>query len=192
MVVISGPNGAGKSTLYDTVIRPAIAPLPFINADVLQRQYLGSDPAKAYEAAQLATQEREYRLMRGESFVTETVFSHPSKLALVSDAQAAGFSVAVYHVGVTSATLAIARVRHRVQEGGHPVPDDKVRERYDRNGPLIRDAMMVADRGYVYDNSRLNQTPRRLMTFKAGTATYVTRDLPGWAIDIYGPPDPSA
>ena len=188
MIVICGPNGAGKTTLYDRVIKLNVAAIPFINADILQKEQLGDGPEKSYEAARIASVQRDFCLRNGISFITETVFSHPSKLDLIKSARDAGFAVVVYHVCVSSADLSVERVRLRVEEGGHPVPEDKVRERYVRNQELIRQAILAADRGYVYDNSALNEVHRRLISFRNGAPTMHVPDLPDWLTPLYGAP----
>lgn len=185
MVLLAGPNGAGKSTLYETRVAPSFR-APFINADLIQRDELGDpSPAAAYEAARIAEARREDCLAQGNSFATETVFSHPSKLDLVRRAKARGFAVILFHVGVETAELSVERVRGRVEEGGHEVPEAKVRERYDRGGPLIRAAMHLCDRGHVFDNSRLNEPPERIISFAAGRPSFVKANLPPWARAIY-------
>ena len=87
MIVLAGPNGAGKSTLYQTRVAPSFAG-PFINADVIQRDELcDPSPAASYEAARIASSRRADYLSRGRDFVTETVFSDPSKLELIDEAR---------------------------------------------------------------------------------------------------------
>lgn len=185
LVLLAGPNGAGKSTLYETRIAPSLS-VPFINADLIQRDELKStDMAAAYKAAEIASTRRGNMLAAGQSFATETVFSHPSKLDLIHEAKASGFRVMVFHVSVETPDLSVARVEERTIEGGHPVPEEKIRNRYVRNGPLIRKAVILSDVGHVFDNSRLNQPPRRIITFKDGTLSFVLPDLPKWALDIY-------
>lgn len=185
LVLLAGPNGAGKSTLYQTRVAPAFAG-PFINADVIQRDEL-HDPsmAAAYEAARIAEARRKKMLQAGRSFATETVFSHPSKLDLIDAARDAGFIVIVMHVGIDSPDLSVARVRGRTEEGGHDVPEAKIRERYARNPPLIRAAVLRADRGMVFDNSRLNQPPERMLVFAAGRLTEAQPRLPRWILQAY-------
>lgn len=186
LFLLAGPNGAGKSTLYERRVRPLTA-APFINADVIQRDELRApSPSAAYEAARLADARRDDFLRDGRSFVTETVFSHPSKLDLVRQAKAHGFQVFLFHVGVETPELAVARVGERVGEGGHDVPETKIRERFARNGPLIREAMLLADRGAVYDNSRLNVPPEQIITFRNGRPVTIAATIPGWARRIYG------
>lgn len=185
MVLLAGPNGAGKSTLYQVQIAPMFKG-PFLNADVIQRDELQDpSPAAAYRAAEIAADRRAAHLEAGRGFATETVFSHPSKLDLVRQAKARGFTVILFHVGVDRADLSVARVGARVEEGGHPVPEDKIRARYDRNGPLIRQAMLLSDQGHVFDNSSLNRPPERVLGFTAGRPGFVKPTLPRRVLSIY-------
>ena len=186
MIVLAGPNGAGKSTLYQTRVAPNFNG-PFINADIIQKEELhDSSPDAAYHAARIAARRRADNLDQGKDFVTETVFSHPSKLELISEARDKGFTVIVMHIGVETAYISAARVLSRVDEGGHPVPEDKIRARYKRGGPLIRQAVLKADRGFVYDNSRLNTPPKRRLVFANGRLKEAAPHLPDWMLRIYG------
>lgn len=185
MIVLAGPNGAGKSTLYETRVAPSFAG-PFINADLIQRDELGDpSPAASYRAADIASARRAELLAQGRDFVTETVFSHPSKLDLIDDAQARGFTVVVMHVGVDSPEISVARVSARIDEGGHAVPEEKIRARYARGGALIRQAILKADRGMVYDNSSLNSPPTQCLIFAGGRLVSAVPILPAWILDIY-------
>ncbi len=185
LVLLAGPNGAGKSTLYQTRIAPGFAG-PFINADIIQREELKDTSMEAaYKAAEIARDRRAEMFDAGKSFATETVFSHPSKLEIIEDARTHGYTVIVMHVGVDSPDLSIARVRGRTLEGGHDVPEEKVRARYDRGQPLIRQAVLRADRGMVFDNSRLNEPPRQVLIFARGRLLQAAPTLPKWARSVY-------
>src|SRR5438445_13626491 len=93
MHLIAGPNGSGKTTLVTEVLQP-VTHLPFVNADVLAAQRWPEAQAEhAYEASMAASREREKLIAERTSFITETVFSHPSKLALMVFAQSAGYRV---------------------------------------------------------------------------------------------------
>jgi predicted ABC-type ATPase len=159
---------------------------PFVNADVIQRDELGDpSPAASYEAARRAAARRADLLAQGRDFVTETVFSHPSKLDLIADAKAKDFTVIVMHVGVDSPELSVARVAARVDEGGHTVPEAKIRDRYARGSSLIRQAILQADRGMVYDNSHLNAPPRQYLVFDQGRLVSSAPVLPAWIRNTY-------
>lgn len=185
MFMLAGPNGAGKSTLYETVIKPRTN-APFINADVIQRDELkDSSMVASYKAAEIAEGRRRECLAQGRDFVSESTFSHESKLALVADAKAAGFRVAMYHVNVRDANLSVDRVAQRTREGGHDVPEDKIRERYVRNQALIKEAVLQADNAFVYDNSEWNKPPHRAIDFANGKVIRVSGRVPAWARELY-------
>lgn len=185
LILLAGPNGAGKSTLYQTRVAPVFAG-PFINADVIQRDELGdSSPEASYKAAKIAANRRSDILARGGDLATETVFSHPSKLDLIREARTKGYTVWVMHVGVDSPDLSIARVAHRVGTGGHAVPESKIRERYGRSMPLIREAVRLADMGLVYDNSVAGQSPKLNLTFRQGHLLNMRPNPPAWIRQAY-------
>jgi len=185
LVLLAGPNGAGKSTLYQTRVARSFAG-PFINADLIQRDEL-KDPSMeaSYHAAEIAAARRASLLEARKSFATETVFSHPSKLDIITDARARGYMVIVMHVGVDDPDLSVARVRARTGEGGHDVPEQKIRDRYVRGQPLIRQAVLRADRGMVFDNSKLNAPPRLMLLFATGRLVHAEPVLTDWVLSSY-------
>ena len=139
----------------------------------------------AYRAAEIAAERRTSLLDARKSFATETVFSHPSKLDVITDARIRGYIIIVMHVGVNDPDLSVARVRGRTEEGGHDVPEEKIRTRYGRGQPLIRQAVLQADRGMVFDNSRLNEPPRLVLLFASGHLTQAEPVLPDWVLSGY-------
>ncbi|MFC9557018.1 AAA family ATPase [Rhodococcus sp. NPDC056960] len=158
---IAGPNGAGKTTFYELVLRP-VTHMDFVNADVIAAARWPNEAAThAYEAAALAAEERAQRISQRRSFVAETVFSHESKLDLLRDAERAGFHVTL-HVILIPEELAVARVLDRVANGGHHVPEEKIRARFGRLWDLLHAAIATADHAYVYDNTTA-ATPFRLV-----------------------------
>jgi predicted ABC-type ATPase len=183
--LIVGPNGAGKSTLFEQVIKPRVA-APFINADLIQKTELADQSMQgAYVAADYAAKRRDKFLLQKKSFVTESTFSHPSKLQLIQNAKIAGFKVLVFHVSIETDDLAVKRVEKRVEEGGHDVPEEKIRSRFTRNKNLIKQAVLAADLGFVYDNSELNTKPTLLLTFNQGALSQQLGTA-NWAQALYG------
>ena len=176
--LVVGPNGAGKSTLHDVVLGPATH-LEFVNADVIAAQSWPEEPAaRSYDAAVIAAERRAELIGARASFVSETVFSHRSKLELVGAAVDAGYLVSL-HVVLVPEALAVARVASRVDAGGHTVPEAKIRERYGRLWPLVAAAIGVVDNTNVYDNSRAAKPFRVVATFEHGYAIG-TAAWPAW------------
>ena len=191
LFLIAGPNGAGKTTFYETVLKSRVQ-APFINADIIQRDELKNPSVDAaYEAADIARTRRQDLLEAGRSFVMETVFSHPSKLTFLHEARRRGFRLVVFHLNVASADLSVARVEARVKEGGHAVPEHKVRERYARNQVLIKSAVQFADYAAIYDASALNAPPRLLARASLGRLESHAEDPPAWFDRLYGASGPA-
>lgn len=179
--LLAGPNGAGKSTLFRRVIHVERPGLPFVNADVIAAQRWPDDQAaRAYEAARIAEATRRQLIEARLDFATETVFSHPSKVALVEDATTAGYDV-VLHVVMVPLALSVARVRRRVAAGGHAVPDEKLAPRYERLWPLVAAAVPSARRAVFYDNTR--DVPRVVASFDRGVAAE-RPSWPAWAPEV--------
>jgi predicted ABC-type ATPase len=165
--LVVGPNGAGKSTFVELTLAPVLSSSVFVNADEIAKQRWPDDPAShAYQAARVAADTRAKLIELGRSFIAETVFSHPSKLELIDAARAANYTV-VLHVLLVSEELAVERVRHRVAAGGHYVPEDKIRERYQRLWALVADAIARCDSATVYENSGL-KGPRIVAQMNSG------------------------
>ncbi|MDG3010704.1 AAA family ATPase [Rhodococcus sp. D2-41] len=151
--LVVGPNGAGKSTFIDQRLAPLLPGSLFVNADVIAKDRWPDAPEEhSYEAARIAATIRDALIAQGESFIAETVFSHPSKLGLIDRAHRAGY-VVVLHVVLVPVELSVARVAERVIEGGHRVPEDKIRGRFERLWPLVADAIARVDHATVYDNT---------------------------------------
>lgn len=185
--VIAGPNGAGKTTCYEEVVRPRLQ-AEFVNADRIAASLWPDDAGRhAYEAAALAAKRRTELVEKRVSFVTETVFSHSSKLDLMRNARDAGYQIWLTVVCLENAELAVRRVADRVASGGHDVPEQKIRERYERITDNVRVGVGPADRALVLDNSDPTRPLRSILTFHGGTLVYRARPLPRWCLRMFAP-----
>jgi predicted ABC-type ATPase len=96
------------------------------------------------------------KLLTRTSFGLETVFSDSSglKLDLLREARQSGYRVGVIFIGLDDPQLSIARVMDRVDNGGHDVPDELIRERFPRSFQNLKKAIPLADFVLLVDNSR--------------------------------------
>lgn len=179
--LLAGPNGAGKTTFVERILAP-VTGLPFINADVIAAQtWPGAEAEHAYEASRAAARRRQELLHERVSFISETVFSHPSKVELVRQATACGYLVRL-HVVLVPVELSVARVAERVVRGGHDVPETKIRERHARLWTCVAQAREDADRTVFYDNSVAAQPFREVARYVEGRPMG-TPGWPRWAPD---------
>ncbi|BBH17106.1 ATPase [Nocardioides baekrokdamisoli] len=179
--LLVGSNGAGKTTYVNRVL--SASGLPFINADNIAAQLWPEAQAEhAYEAARIAESQRRAMMAAGESFISETVCSHQSKVILVSDASALGYLV-VLHVIMLPVDVTVQRVAERVIDGGHAVPETKIRERYERLWDLVAQAAKVADEAHFFDNARASRPYRPCATMVHGSLVGQP-EWPRWAPQV--------
>ena len=155
IVIIAGPNGAGKTTFAREFL-PQEADCPdFINVDLIAAGLSPFAPEKvALRAAKLMLAEMRGRVRAGESFAFETTLSGRNYARLVPRWRAAGYHVKLIFLSLPSADLAVARVASRVAHGGHNVPEDVVRRRFEnglRNFQTLYQSLV--DSWVLYDNS---------------------------------------
>ena len=155
ILIVAGANGAGK-TAFATEFLPNEADCPiFINADLIAA---GLSPFRpdltALRAGRLMLSMIRDYVRRGESFAFETTLSGRSYARLIPHWREQGYSVVLFFLRLSRPEIAIARVKQRVAEGGHDVPEPVIRRRFHaglRNFEHIYKGLV--DEWVVYDNS---------------------------------------
>lgn len=117
------------------------------------RVIFGGVIVNSYWASVLADFIRHKLLAAKVSFTFETVMSSPDKVDFLRKAQQAGYRTYLYFVATQDPEINVARVQYRVETGGHPVAEDKIRSRYVRSLELLPQAVSYANRAYIFDNS---------------------------------------
>ena len=154
--VLAGTNGAGKSSVAGAMFRESGA--DYFNPDEATRRILAANPGiSTAEANSAAWHEGkrllEYAIAERLDFALETTLGAHTISALLQKALAAGIEVRIWFVGLSSPEVHIARVRARVARGGHDIPEEKIRERYDQSRINLIELMPKVTELRVYDNS---------------------------------------
>jgi predicted ABC-type ATPase len=154
--VLAGANGAGKSSLAGAMFRQADA--DYFNPDEATGRILAANPdISTADANSAAWHEGKRVLQRAIAerleFAFETTLGGHTISALLHEPLAAGIDVRICFVGLSSPELHIARVRSRVARGGHDIPEEKIRERYDRSRINLIELMPQLTELRVFDNS---------------------------------------
>lgn len=180
---LTGGNGAGKSTFYQLFLESR--GIRIVNADRIAKAIAPNATENvSYEAARMAGHMRDELVKKGVSFCFETVFSHTSKIDFAADAKAHGYEIILVFIHLDNPELNLARVAQRVADGGHPVPDVKVRSRLPRTLENMKRAIPLADEVHLLDNSSSEDPFRHVATIKAGELAIDASPLPAWAIDM--------
>ena len=145
VLVFAGPNGSGKSTISRLLPHCGV----YVNADDLKEDYLITD----LEAAQKAEALRNKLVEKKADFTFETVLSTDRNLLLLQKAKKYGYEVQCIYVLTCNSDINVVRVRGRVREEGHDVPEDKIRSRYVKALKLLPRIIAVCDKMLIYDNS---------------------------------------
>lgn len=155
MLIIAGPNGAGKTT-FATEFLPKEAECPnFINADLIAAGINPFRPeAASIQAAKIMIEMMKTYVKRGESFSFETTLSGKNYARHIPEWQREGYRIKLYFLKLPDPEFAIARVKQRVKEGGHNVPEDVVRRRFKSGwSNFERLYKEIVDEWALYDNA---------------------------------------
>jgi predicted ABC-type ATPase len=112
-----------------------------------------SELRPSYEAALVADFLRIKLIEQGEKLSFESVMSHESKLEIFELAKLNGYKVYLYFICTESPEINKARVKLRVQEGGHDVDEDLIESRYYNTLQLLKSAVKNTYRSFLWDNS---------------------------------------
>jgi len=132
VVIIAGPNGAGKTTFAREFL-PKEAELPvFLNADVIAVSLSPFNPeAAAIRAGRILLEEIDRYVAAGRSFAFETTLSGQTYLRRIDEWRAKGYIVELIFLSLQTPEEAVARVAMRVEQGGHSIPPDVIRRRFE-------------------------------------------------------------
>ena len=145
VIVFAGPNGSGKTTITKMAKTVGV----YINADDIKKASLCSDMDAAIQAEKL----REDAISKKDDFTFETVLSTDRNLKLLRKAKEKGYFVRCVYVLTADPEINAIRIRVRQASGGHSVPEDKIRLRYDRALALIPELVEICDILHIYDNT---------------------------------------
>jgi predicted ABC-type ATPase len=157
VVVLGGPNGAGKSTAAPRLLRGSLRVEEFVNVDTLAQGLSAFRPQDvALEAGRITLARLDSLESQRKSFAFESTLASHALVRRLRRLKERGYSVHIVYLWLPTVDLALARVAERVRTGGHDVPADTVRRRFDRGRrnffTLYR---ALADTWRLYDASAI-------------------------------------
>jgi len=103
---------------------------------------------------------------RRQSLAFETTLSGRSYLRLIPGLKRKGYKVHLFLLWVENVDVALSRIAQRETKGGHDVPEQVVRRRFDRSvRNFFREYQPIVDSWHLFDNT--GSTPVTI-AFKTG------------------------
>ena len=136
-IIIAGPNGVGKTTFAREFLPREGSCSIYVNADLIAAGLSPFDPGKVdIRAGRLMLEEIALYVRRRESFAFETTLGGRTHARSIPRWQSLGFRVKLIFLSLADVRIAIERVRIRVRQGGHNVPEDVIRRRMKQDGVI--------------------------------------------------------
>lgn len=129
LVLLAGPNGAGKTTFINGFLRERAEAFQFVNPDEVARP-LPPGSGRDLAAGRLVLERLDALIAARADVVLETTLASRTHARRLRDARAAGYRIELIYLRLPSVEASIARVAHRVAEGGHGIPEATLRRRF--------------------------------------------------------------
>ena len=131
IIIIAGPNGAGKTTFANEFLPNEADCINFVNADLIAAGIAPYSPeSAAFKAGRIMLREIDGYFQQQESFAFETTLSGRHYATRIPFWRESGYKVILLFLKLDTEEMAIARVQQRVLAGGHDIPQDIIRRRF--------------------------------------------------------------
>lgn len=146
--IIGGVNGVGKSSLTGVLVRQTNNLGTIIDVDLITAK-LGGNKLKGGKRAVALINEC---LEKGVDFTQETTLSGRKTLSTVIAAREKNYYICLYYVAVSTADESLSRIENRVRKGGHSIPADDVKRRYQKRFEDLAAILPYCNESHFYDN----------------------------------------
>ena len=182
VIVIAGPNGAGKSTTAPTLLKGTLGVTEFVNADVIALGLSAFQPERAaFHAGRVMLERLHYLAKERVDFAFETTLASRSFAPWIAKLQQSGYTFHLVFLWLPSADFAVARVAERVRMGGHDVPEETIRRRYNKGiENFFRLYRPLSVTWRIYDNAEPSWP--RIVADGRGDANETIYDPKTWSL----------
>ncbi len=176
--ILAGVNGAGKSSIGGAAFRSSGA--DYYNPDEAARELISARPGLSLAEANssawgIGRMLLERAIQERLHFAFETTLGGNTIPRLLNEAAKSGVELLLWYVGLEGPELHIERVAARVRRGGHRIPEEIIRQRYERSRLNLVQLLPSLTALRVYDNSAHadpedgeRPAPRLVLHLKAG------------------------
>lgn len=129
LYIIAGANGSGKSTLANVLLKEKN--LKFLNADEIAKE-ISPDAINSVPitAGKIYFNRLKNLFDNNCSFAVESTLSGNNIIRIIKKARKLNYKIVLIYSFLQNCTTCIERVKKRVQNGGHNVPEEDIIRRY--------------------------------------------------------------
>ena len=147
-VIVAGADGTGKSSLRGVLEGQNVLLGHIIDANAIAKE----NDFDNIKAGKKAIEEINYCLENNLSFTQETTLAGYRTVRTIKQARKQGYYITMYYVGLSSMEESIDRITNRVRKGGHNIPIDDVKRRYEKRISSLSRVIPLCDEVIFYDN----------------------------------------
>ncbi|QTA79459.1 p-loop domain-containing protein [Desulfonema limicola] len=131
VIIIAGPNGAGKTTFANEFLPKEAGCFQFVNADLIAAGLSPFQPEKAaVKAGRIMISQIDEYINHEISFAFETTLSGKRYARLIPGWSDKGWYIKLIFLKLSSPEMAVFRVKKRISQGGHGIPEKIIQRRY--------------------------------------------------------------
>jgi predicted ABC-type ATPase len=159
LIIIAGCNGSGKSTAAPALLQNSLHVDDFVNADAIAHGLCAFQPEKASIQAGRIMLERIQKLADDKiNFAFETTLASRTFSTWIPKLKQEGYQFHLIFLWLQNVELAIRRVEERVKTGGHSIPEETIRRRYQSGLKNFFNLYRpLTDSWQFYDNSNADK-----------------------------------
>ena len=177
LYIIAGPNGTGKTTFARKFLPDYAKCLEFVNVDLIANGISPFDPERAaLRAGRIMLEQIHSLAQRRLDFGFETTLSGKAYIKLLQKMKKGGYLIHLFFLWINDVELALERIRLRVRNGGHAIPEATVRRRFGRSlANFLLVYKPLADSWTIFDNS--GDVPKMVAFEESGKIEILDPDL---------------
>jgi len=159
LYIIAGANGSGKSTLAGELLPEE--KLEFLNADDIAREICPENIERVRISAGKEVYKRlDLFFKQGTSFAIETTLAGSNHIKTIKKAKELNYEVTLIYSFIDNPEMCINRIKTRVLNGGHNIPDEDVIRRYYRSkNNFWFKYKDIVDEWAIFYNGEIQYTP---------------------------------
>ena len=131
LVIIAGANGTGKTTLAKEFLKEH--KIDFINADEIAAHFTKDGRLKRIKAGKKFIAILHEVIKDRRSAAIESTLSGKYLIKIIRQVKKLGYNISIIYFFVDDPSISLARIKARVQAGGHDIPKEDVIRRFYRS-----------------------------------------------------------